>query len=87
MKQFFLNLISGTIEGAGESKLEELLQQLHDKHPDQYKAAVFGGIALANAVKPLAEKSPNKIDDAFVSALNDACRDSAAANGLDVSEA
>lgn len=80
MKQFFLNLIAGTIESAGESKLEELLQKLHDNDLNEWKTAIHGGISLAKALKPLAEKSSHKVDDAFVNALADACRDSAASN-------
>jgi len=84
MKQFFLNLVSGAFADAGETKLEEVLQQLHEKDLDGYKAAIYGGLALVKALKPLTEKSANKIDDAFINAVSDALTDSAKANGLEL---
>lgn len=72
--------MSGAFAEAGESKLEEVLQSLHDKHPDQWKAAIHGGRALVNGLKPIVEKSVNKIDDAFLDALSGAIEDSAKSN-------
>lgn len=83
MKEFLLNLLNGALESVGESKLEELLQKLHDQHPDQYKGAIYGGQALVNALQPLVTTTGTKIDDALLSAISDAIRDSAAANGID----
>lgn len=83
MKEFLLNLLSSALESVGESKLEEILQKLHDTHPDQYKGVIYGGQALVNGLLPLVSSTGTKIDDAFLSALSDAIRDSAAANGID----
>lgn len=83
MKEFLLNLLSGALESVGESKLEEILQKLHDTNLAQWKAAIYGGYALVNTLQPLVSSTGTKIDDAFLSAIGDAIRDNAAANGLD----
>lgn len=82
ISEFLLNILSGAIESVGESKLVEVLQKLHDNAPDEYRAAIFGGHALASRLKPLVAKSGTKIDDALVDALHDAIHTSAAANGV-----
>lgn len=79
---FLLNLFSAALETAGESKLMDLLQELHDSNPADYQGAVTGGHALVKHLLPLVSKSKNKIDDAIVNALNDAIDQSAAANGV-----
>jgi hypothetical protein len=79
---FLINTLSSSLETIGESKLDELLQTLHDKHPDQYEAAIFGGVALVNALLPLTKTSATKIDDAIVQALDEALKASATANQL-----
>lgn len=81
MKQFFLNLVAGAFADAGESKLEEVLQKLHDTNPGQYKVAILAGRELVKALQPLVDKTPNGIDDAFLKALGEAVEDSAKANG------
>ncbi len=79
--EFLLSLFTGTLENVGETKLEALLQDLHDKHPDQYEVAIKGGRLLVKALLPIAAKTGTKIDDAIVKALAEAIEDSAAANG------
>lgn len=79
---FLTGLLSGMIESAGESKLIEILQELHDKNPAQYKAAIYGGTALVQGLLPLVTGTPNKIDDAILNAIDDAIRISAERNGI-----
>jgi len=79
---FLLNLLSAALETAGESKLIEILQQLHDKNIDQYNTAIFGGHALVKALLPITAGTKTKIDDAIIKALDEAINQSAAANGV-----
>lgn len=79
---FLLNALSGTLATLGESKLEEVLQQLHDKDKVQYEAAIRGGHSLVLALLPIVVKTGTKIDDAIVNALDDAIKVSALANGV-----
>lgn len=81
---FFFNLFSTTIEALGETKLDEALQVLHDKDEVQYKAAIFGGLALTQALKPIVEKSNTKIDDTVLNAIHMALVASAAANAVEI---
>lgn len=83
---FLVNLFSAALQTAGESKLEEILQDLHDSNPADYKAAVTGGHALVKHLKPLVLASKTKIDNAIVDALDDAINTSAAANGVNLEE-
>ncbi len=80
--EFLINTLSGALTTIGESKLEQVLQQLHDKNPAEYEAAIRGGHALVVALLPLTQKTGTKIDDAFINALEDALNVSAAANGI-----
>ncbi len=84
---FLVNLFSAALQTAGESKLIEILQDLHDSNPDDYKAAITGGHALVKHLVPLVTKSKSKIDDAIINALDDAINQSAAANGVDLNAA
>lgn len=84
MKELLLNLLTGAFEKIGESKLEEVLQHLHDTNPAQYKNAVIGGWALTNSLMPLVQKTGTKIDDAVVGAVQDAIRNSALRNDVEL---
>ena len=84
INELLLGLLAGALETAGESKLIEVLQDLHDKNPDQYKAAIYGGNALVKALLPVVTKSKTKIDDIFILSLNDAIQTSATNNGIDL---
>ena len=79
---FLLNILSSSLETLGESKLEEVLQQLHDKDKVQYEAAVRGGHALVLALLPVVVKTGTKIDDAIVNALDEAIKKSASDNDV-----
>lgn len=82
MKELLLNLLTGALESVGESKLKEVLSELHTKNPELYKAAIEGGRALVLALKPLVGSSKTKIDDAILSAIGDAIEASAAETGV-----
>lgn len=84
MKEFLLNLLTSTLETIGESKLIEILQKLHDKNLAQYKAAIYGGQALCDALGGFVTGTTTKIDDAILGAIRDAIKVSAAANGIDI---
>jgi hypothetical protein len=69
---FLLELIAGTLEEAGESKLVEVLVQLKKDQPADYEAASAGAKALVIHVLPLVQKTKTKIDDIFISGLGEA---------------
>lgn len=81
---FLLNSLTGALQTVGESKLQDLLQDLHDSNLDDYKATIAAGVALLKHLTPLVEKSKSKIDDAIVGALQDAIKMSAKMNGIDL---
>ena len=83
-KETLFNLFAGTVETVGESKLIEVLQSLHDTNLEQYKAAIFGGVALTKALAPLVEKSGTKVDDVFIKAISEALEQSAKNNGVEL---
>jgi len=80
--EFLLGTVTGALTSIGESKLEDVLQQLHDSNPDDYKAAISGGNALVKHLQPLVQKSATKIDDAVLSAIGQAVATSAEKNGI-----
>lgn len=84
ISDFLVNLLSGAIQTVGESKLKDILQDLHDSNIDDYEAAIHGGDALIKHLQPLVEKSANKIDDAILGALGEALKQSATANGITI---
>lgn len=79
---FLLELLAGTLAEVGESKLVELLQELHDKNPVAWKSVIHGGLSFVTGIAQLTDKSKTKIDDALVNAIKEAVETSAAANGL-----
>lgn len=81
---FFVNLFSGTIAEAGESKLVEVLQQLHDSDLESYKAAIYGGQALVSKLSPVVAGTGTEIDDAILQAISEAIETSAADNGIEL---
>jgi len=81
-QDFLLNALSGALETVGESKLDEVLQQLYKDDPVAYKAAIFGGNELVKALLPVTSKTGTKIDDAILKALSEAITQSAAVNGI-----
>ncbi len=81
---FLLNMLAGTLASVGETKLVEVLQQLHDKDAVQYEAAIRGGHSLVLALLPVVVKTGTKIDDAIVNALDEAIKTSATANGIEL---
>ena len=76
------DFLINTLESAGESKLKDLLQNLHDQHPEEYYAAIYGGHALVNALKPIVSTTETTIDDAIIKGLDEALSASAAKNGI-----
>jgi hypothetical protein len=76
-------LFSGVFAEAAESKLEDVLQELHDKDKDEYLAVVHAGRVLVKKLAPVVEKSGTKIDDALLKALGEAIADSAEKNGVE----
>ncbi len=84
MKEFLLNLLSSSIDSFAEPKLIEALQLLHDKNIEQYTAAVKGSMYLFAGLKPYTDKSKTKIDDAILDSLEDAVRESAKRNGVEL---
>jgi len=81
-KEFLLATLAGTLEVVGETKLVEILQQLHDKDEVQYWNAIEGGRVIVKSLLPIAAKSKSPIDDAILQSLSDAIETSAAANAI-----
>lgn len=80
--ELLLGSVTGAITAIGESKLEDVLQDLHEKDPDAYKAAIHAGHLFVVKIQPLVTKSATKIDDAVLSAIGQAITNSAANNGI-----
>ena len=78
--EFLLGTLTGVLQTVGESKLEEILQDLHDSNLEDWQAAIEGGEALIKHLLPLVAKSKSKIDDAIVTALSEALQASKDAN-------
>lgn len=84
MKEFFISLLLGTIEQLEETALIAILQNLHDKNLEQYKAAIYGGTALVGSLLPLVQKTKTNLDDIILRGLQDAINQSAANNGINL---
>lgn len=80
--EFLLNTMAGALETVGEAKLVDLLQKLHDGEPEDWEACIRSGHAFIVPLNKLVSKTKTKIDDGFISALDEAITASAAANGL-----
>ena len=86
-KEILFNLLAGSLETVGESKLVEVLQKLHDKNPGQYKVAILGGLQLVIALEPIVLTTGTKIDDAIIKSLKEAILTSAADNNTETTVA
>lgn len=84
MKETLFKMFAGMLEQVGESKLEEVLQQLHDSDETRYNQAVVGGWALVSALEPLVEKTKTSIDDMLVNGIKDAISASAKTNDVEL---
>lgn len=80
--EILLNLAGTALATVGESKLVPVLQDLHDSNPTDYDAAIRGLHAGVKHLLPLTAKSPTKIDDMILGALDTAVNESAEANGV-----
>lgn len=78
INEVILSVFTGALENIGETKLEEVLDQLYAKDPVQYGAAIQCGHALVTILTPIVEKTGTKIDDAIVAALKNAIETSSA---------
>lgn len=80
----FIEMLLGTLTTAlsqiGESKLEVVLQQLHDKNATSYDRVIDAGRLLVKTLKPFIDKSGTQIDDAILTSLGNAIEVSAKAN-------
>ena len=65
-----------------DSKLEALLQDLHDSNIDDYKATIAAGNAFFKHLIPLVAKTENTLDDAIVSDWTAVIQKSAVHNGI-----
>ena len=83
---FLINALADGVETVGESKLVDLLQELHDNNPTQYKAAIEGGKALVSVLQPIVSGTKTKIDDAIINALSEALNQSAIKNAASLVE-
>lgn len=86
MGNFLVELLAGTLAEVGESKLVDVLQELHDKDQAAYKSVIFGGMSFVTGISKLTDKTKTKIDDAIVNAIREAIETSAANNGIVITE-
>jgi len=86
---FLLELLSGALASVGESKLVEVLQQLHDNDKTEgktdYKSVILGGYSFVTGIVRFTDKTSSKIDDAIVASLREAIETSAGNNGIKLS--
>ena len=86
MANALVEFFASALGAAGESKLIEVLQELHDTdttvNKDQYKSVILGGYSFAVGIKKLTDKTKTKIDDALRLAVQEAVETSAATNGI-----
>ncbi len=82
IQDFIVSVASGTFATVGESKLDAILQKLHDSNETLYNIAMEAGHAFTKAVATVVEESSTHIDDAFLKALTEAIRISAEDNGV-----
>jgi len=80
---FFLKSLSGAAEGVEETFLVSELQQLHDTDLDEYKAAIWGGKALAKALSGI-KILKTGFGAAMLDGITQAINQSATANGIDL---
>lgn len=80
--EILLAALTPTLEAVGESKLVDLLQQLHDHHPETYQSALKSGYLFAKQLQPLVVNSSSKIDDAIIQAIIESIEASAQANNV-----
>lgn len=78
-----LEAFANKLEEIGESKLEEILQKVHDEDgAEEYKAAIYGGHVFVQKLKKFADKTKTKIDNAILDSIDESIHDSAAKNGI-----
>lgn len=78
--EFLLNMVASQLEATGEGLFVSLLQKLHDKNVEEWKAAVYGLWAAGKGLSPLVAGTPTKLDDGLVLELQQSARDTVAAN-------
>lgn len=87
-QNFLLELLAGTLTEVGESKLVEVLQQLHDKDTTEdksdYISVLQGGLSFTTGISKLTNKTKTKLDDALVNAIKEAIETSAKNNDIDL---
>jgi hypothetical protein len=80
---FLLNMVASQVEQTGEALFVNLLQKLHDKNVDEWKASVYGLWAAGKGLTPLVAGTPTKLDDGLVLELKQSALDTVAANPND----
>lgn len=69
-------------ESAGESKMESILQELHDKDPAVYQLAIKAGNDFVSYLQPIAAKTESTLDDEVLADLKTIIATSATSNGI-----
>jgi len=86
LTEFLVASLVPVIEQIAEGKLVEVLQEFHDKNPEQYEVSIKAGHVF---IQPLIEhvtKTKGKLDDGIVEALHNAIDTSASLNGIELTE-
>lgn len=71
------------IEKQGKAAFVNLLQDMHDAHPTEYKQALVGLYPVIDVqLEDYVKSTPSKVDDRVVADLKAALEESAAANSI-----
>ena len=81
-KEYLVNAMTDSIATIGESKMEAVLQTLHDKNPEAHKAVIEAGKLIVEHLQPIVLSTKTTIDDMALSIIWDAVRASAKANNI-----
>lgn len=84
IKEFLLNTLLPTLESLGESKLEELLDQLSEKEGENFALDVIGTYNLFTRLSILAKKTKSKIDDGIIDTVIEALEATAEKHDIDL---
>lgn len=85
-KELLVTPFEQLLEGLGESKLEDVLDNIHAKDPEEHKIACVVLNFGTNKIKPYTDGTATKLDDAGVDMISQAVKASAAKFGIDLDQ-
>lgn len=82
LSEIIIAALTPALETIGESKLEALLQNIHDKNPTMFATRLQGAHSLFVELQSEAATSKTPIDDAVAGAVVEAIEASAKTNSV-----